>query len=72
MAVTHNAVLVANGKTVSAQSNFVHGVGQLVKMDTDELTLEQQIAVLRLLQCVGEVGDKFGAIVTTLTIGAIP
>lgn len=71
MAVTHNLVLVVSGVTISAQSDFVVGQDGLVKMDTDEITIDQQRKVLDLISCISGVGNKFGAVITSLSVTAI-
>lgn len=71
MAVTHNITLDVNGKTISAQSDLVHGPTCLVKMDTDELTISEQDSIIFLLKCLGRVGNDFGAVITSLTVAAI-
>lgn len=71
MAVTHDIVLVANGITFSMQGDLESGGTATLKMDTDELTVAQQDSVLKLVKCLGNVGNRFGAIITSLSVAAI-
>lgn len=71
MAVTHNVTLIVNGKTISAQSDLVYGPTALVKMDTDELSICEQEAIVFLMKSLGRIGNDFGATITSLSVTAI-
>lgn len=71
MAVTHDVELVANGITLTTQGDLVPGGGALLKMDTDEISLDQHAAFQDLMRCLGKLGSEFGAPITSLSITAI-
>lgn len=68
MAVTHNVTLVIDGGTYTMQSDLaISGDISIKPVDVVETSINKRKLLIEFIEYLGRVGDKFGAIITSLT-----